>query len=154
MNYKFNAQETLYGFIAWLSTQKDILKIGACQDPNLWADKIKQFSKANKLDPVTDQWKSILIRINGEIVKEQKMNPSKIKITYTKKPKSDIRFQDLSIGTFFGFHNWAGELYYKLAHNNFVNLRNGKQSENGLIKSLTRPVIPYDIAIEASEQKQ
>jgi len=72
MTDKLNPQEALVGFITWLSTQDGSLKIGSSCDIAPWIKKVKQFSEANKLDSVTDQWTTILFHPNGEVEKNPK----------------------------------------------------------------------------------
>lgn len=53
---QLNASEAIYGFAAWLTTRKEVVKIGSNQDAAPVAKLCKEYCEANKLDPVTDEY--------------------------------------------------------------------------------------------------
>ena len=67
---QLNQRETLFGFVAWLTTRPGELKIGAECDCAGLTELIEEFSNANGFEPVGDQWPNNLIHPMPEVFNE------------------------------------------------------------------------------------
>ena len=56
-----NPSEAIYGFVAWLSSQKEITQIGSTCDCAPLVEKIALFCKINNLPEVSEDWPDNLI---------------------------------------------------------------------------------------------
>lgn len=56
MKKELNALESLNGFIGWLTTRKNIVKIGSSQNVSPLIDLIERYRIANNLSEVTEDW--------------------------------------------------------------------------------------------------
>ena len=62
-----SASETLYGFVGWLTTQDKSIIIGASHDAAIWAEKVDEFCKVNKLAEPGEGWAANLIHPSSEV---------------------------------------------------------------------------------------
>jgi len=60
MKSELIASEAVYGLLGWLSTRKEIIKIGSNEDCAVIADLAKQFCEANNLASPREHWECAL----------------------------------------------------------------------------------------------
>jgi len=56
-----SVSEAIYGFVAWLTTQKQPITAGSAHDCAPWADRISQFCKVNQLPTPREGWQENLV---------------------------------------------------------------------------------------------
>lgn len=61
-----SSSEALFGFMAWLTSRKEILTIGATEDCAPFPELIKEFCERNNLVEPVDGWEKILKHPSGE----------------------------------------------------------------------------------------
>ncbi len=63
---KLSASEAIFGFMAWLTTRKEIVTFGSNQNCAPAVELIEEFCKVNRLSKPTDTWPNNLIHPSGE----------------------------------------------------------------------------------------
>lgn len=66
MNDKLTASEAVFGFCAWLTTRKEVIKMGSSEECSCIVELIGQFCEENKLDDPRNGWENNLIHPSGE----------------------------------------------------------------------------------------
>ena len=63
---RLTASEAIYGFVAWLTTQPGVIKMGASENCVPVCEAIKVFCEENGLPSPRDGWENNLIHPSGE----------------------------------------------------------------------------------------
>lgn len=66
MEDKLTASEAIYGFMAWLSTRKEVVKIGSSEECSPLPVLVGTFCDENKLKKPRKGWENNLIHPKGE----------------------------------------------------------------------------------------
>ena len=56
-----SASEAIFGFVAWLTTQKTAIIAGSAHDCAPWVEKIQEFCKTNKLSEPRERWEQNIV---------------------------------------------------------------------------------------------
>ena len=66
---KLSPSEALYGFVGWLTSRDEVIKIGATEEVPPLPQLVEEFCKVNKLKEPREDWADNLIHPSGECSK-------------------------------------------------------------------------------------
>ncbi len=64
---RLSASEALYGFMGWLTTRQETIKVGASHECGPVADVVKEFCAANYLAEPRDGWEKLCVHPEEEM---------------------------------------------------------------------------------------